>query len=334
MAKKTTSARKNTGNKKSAGGTFKAFWKAFCWTLSTIIFLFGVHCALEKLSPQYKAHFRVGSQKALSALSAGARSVENKLSPEPSVIIQPSAVNSKYDNLAMGVPGGLCDVIVDRAGYALGYSEKYEQPLWVTYHFTREEAKSKKARRSDDFRVDPMIPTGSATPEDYKGSSFDRGHLAPAADMSFSLQAMSESFYMSNMSPQYADFNRGIWKDLEAKVRNYAIYNGDIYVVTGPIFEPDKTVITIGANEVAVPEKYYKVLLDVKSSKPQAIGFVLENRGSKKSLREFAVTVDAVEKLTGLDFFSNLDDTSEARLESQCDFDAWEKVLPPKLRSK
>ena len=237
------------------------------------------------------------------------------------------------ETLLYGMPGSY-DMLLVRRGFSIGYSYEMRQAMWVSYMLTANNLKAKKVRRTNTFKPDPAIKFRPVRPKDYNRTGYDRGHLAPAADMSFSLQAMSESFYMSNMSPQYADFNRGIWKDLESKVRNYAVYHGDIYVVTGPVFDPDKPVITIGANAVAVPDKYYKVVLDVKSPKPKAIGFVLENRGSKKSLREFAVTVDAVEKLTGLDFFSNLDDTSEARLESQCDFDAWEKVLPPKLRSK
>lgn len=330
---KKTAGKSSAGSSKS-GGKIKRCWKSLCTALATAIFLFGVHCVAESVNPQYKKFMRKQYNILLNNISYGAKNVEEKVSPEPAVIVKTPQDKLKYDNLTIGVPSWQCDVIVDRAGYALGYSEKYEQPLWVSYHFTNEEARSKKARRSNDFRIDPMIPSGSATLEDYKGSSFDRGHLAPAADMSFSLQAMSESFYMSNMSPQYADFNRGIWKDLEAKVRDYAIYNGDIYVVTGPIFDANKEVITIGANAVAVPDKYYKVILDVKSAKPKAIGFVLSNRGSKQSLREFAVTVDAVERLTGLDFFSNLEDSWEDRLESRCDFDAWEKALPANKRSR
>ena len=107
----------------------------------------------------------------------------------------------KHDNLALGIPGK-ADTIVDRLGFALGYIEKHEQPAWVIYRMTRTEATTKAAKRSDKFRPDPEIPTGSATLADYRRSGYDRGHLAPAADMAFSAQTMADSFFMSNMSPQ------------------------------------------------------------------------------------------------------------------------------------
>ena len=111
------------------------------------------------------------------------------------------------------------------------------------------------AKRGDDFRPDPAVPTGSATPQDYTRSGYDRGHLAPAADMSFSVKTMSESFYMSNMSPQAPQFNRGIWSKLEKQVRHFATKEKRIVVVTGPILPVEKT-ITIGANKVTVPQYF------------------------------------------------------------------------------
>ena len=318
-------------SKRKGGKNVKSFWKYFCSSLVTVLFFWGLHSLAAQFNPAYKTFVDKQFNRLRSALSQGA---EN-LKPEPTITISTNTTELRYDNLKMGIPSGReCDVILDRVGYALGYSELYEQPWWVTYKLTADEVKSKKAKRSDDFRSDPDIPSGSATPEDYKNSGFDRGHLAPAADMSFSLQAMSESFYMSNMSPQYANFNRGIWKDLESKVRDYAVYNKEIYVVTGPVFGTQE-VITIGSsNKIAVPDHYYKVILDASGSEPKAIGFLLNHRNSKGKLADFVVTVDAVEAITGLDFFSQLDDDIESRVESQCDFQQWENTLPVKLRSK
>ncbi|MDD3155024.1 MAG: DNA/RNA non-specific endonuclease, partial [Victivallaceae bacterium] len=112
-----------------------------------------------------------------------------------------------YDNLALGVPGR-ADAIIDREGYALGYIELHEQPAWVIYKLTAEEVQNKVAKRSNQFKPDPEIPTGSAALADYRKSGYDRGHLAPAADMAWSAKAMSDSFYLSNMSPQVPAFNR------------------------------------------------------------------------------------------------------------------------------
>ncbi|GAH82191.1 unnamed protein product, partial [marine sediment metagenome] len=126
------------------------------------------------------------------------------------------------------------DDIIRHTAYTLKYKEKYEQAEWVLYKLTAERVKG-SYKRTNDFRPDPMVKTGSATLSDYKGSGYDRGHLAPAGDMKWSTTAMSESFYMSNMSPQNPGFNRGIWKKLEGQVRTWATDNEEIYIVTGPV---------------------------------------------------------------------------------------------------
>ena len=235
----------------------------------------------------------------------------------------PKADGSKYDNLSFGVPGK-ADYIVDREGYSLGYSEYHEQARWVIYHMTAEEASTKATSREDNFRPDPEIPTGSATLADYKNSGKDRGHLAPAADMAYSLKTMDESFYMSNMSPQDPEFNRGIWKLLETWVRYTAVTEKDIYIVTGPILPKIKTpeTITIGPSEVTVPAAYYKVVWD-RTPPEKMIGFILPNKGSSESLQSFAVSVDEVEQKTGLDFFSLLPKEQQEALESNITIDAW-----------
>ena len=246
--------------------------------------------------------------------------IQGKTVQQPQQPAQPIPSTEGSDNLAFGIPGP-ADCIIDREGYALGYVEYHEQPSWVIYHMTKEEATTKAASREDNFREDPQIPTGSATLADYRRSGYDRGHLAPAADMSFSVKTMDESFYLSNMSPQLGEFNRGIWKDLEAQVRSFAISEGDIYVVTGPILPRIKKK-TIGPSEVTVPDSYYKVVWD-RTPPEKMIGFILPNEGSTKSLQSFAVTVDEVEQKTGLDFFSVLPEEQQAALESTITINAW-----------
>ena len=233
---------------------------------------------------------------------------------------QPIPSTEGSDNLAYGVPGP-ADCIIDREGYALGYSEEHEQARWVIYRMTYEEATTKATSREDNFRPDPEIPTGSATLADYKNSGKDRGHMAPAADMSFSPKTMDESFFMSNMSPQEPDCNRGVWKELEAQVRSFAITEGDVYVVTGPILPQTKT-ITIGPNEVTVPKYYYKVVWD-RTPPEKMIGFIVPNAGSTKPLQSFATTVDAIEEATGLDFFLKIPQPQQEQLEGTLTIDAW-----------
>ena len=246
--------------------------------------------------------------------------IQGKPVQQPQQQAQPIPSTEGSDNLAFGIPGP-ADTIVDREGYALGYSEEHEQARWVIYRMTYEEAKTKATSRDDNFRPDPEIPTGSATLADYRGFGYDRGHLAPAADMAFSFKTMDESFYMSNMSPQRPEFNRGVWKDLEAQVRSFAISEGDIYVVTGPIL-PQKKSLAIGPNEVTVPGSYYKVVWD-RTPPEKMIGFILPNAGSTESLKSFTVSVDEVEQKTGLDFFSLLPKEQQEALESNFTIDAW-----------
>ena len=212
--------------------------------------------------------------------------------------------------------------IIRHTGYTLSYNEEAEQPSYVAYELTRAEVLNTKTEREDDFRADPMVLTGSAELDDYRKSGYDRGHMAPAADFRWSEEAMSDTFYLSNMSPQDPSFNRGIWADLEAAVRVMAYENNTVYVVTGPVLT-DGPYETIGENEVAVPNEYYKVVLDYEEPEVKAIGFILPNEGSNEPLAAFAVTVDAVEKATGLDFFSKVPEEEQDRLERTISVKAW-----------
>ena len=175
--------------------------------------------------------------------------------------------------------------------------------------------------RTNDFREDYKVKTGSASLSDYKGSGYDRGHLAPAGDMKMSSTAMSESFFMSNMSPQHPSFNRGIWKKLEGSVRNWADDNGEIHIVTGPILNEQFS--TIGYNGVSIPNYYYKVILDYKEPGLKGIGFILLHEKSSSSLKSFAVSIDEVERRTGIDFYHSLPDEIENQIESTIDISKW-----------
>ena len=216
------------------------------------------------------------------------------------------------------VPG---EQIITHTGYTLSYNEEYELPSYVAYELTKAEVLG-GGDREDAFREDPDVRTGSAELSDYRGSGFDRGHMAPAADFKWSAEAMSDTFFLSNMAPQDPSFNRGIWADLEAVVRTMAYENESIYVVTGPVLT-DGPYETIGDNEVAVPKRFYKVVLDYTDPDIKAIGFVLPNEGSDKALQSFAMSVDDVEEITGLDFYPRLPDDAEAMIESSFDTSDW-----------
>ena len=226
------------------------------------------------------------------------------------------------DNLELGVPG-TCDQIVNREGYALGFSVRHRQALWVTYRMTGEEASAANvSRRGHKFYTDCEV-SGCATLADYKASGYDRGHLAPAGDMKFSERAMLESFSLANASPQVKSFNCGVWHRLETLTRKFAIREKSLFVVTGPIFDAEE-VSRIGASKVSVPKAFYKVIFD-ETPPMKMIGFIIPNKGVECPISSFAVTVDEVEQVTGLDFFSALPDEIETDLESQMDrLEYWE----------
>ena len=225
------------------------------------------------------------------------------------------------DNLEFGVPGG--DVqVVDRRGYALGFSARHKQPLWVAYRLTGTEVTNAVVRRAQQFSFDPEIKGGSATLEDYKGSGYDRGHLAPAADMKWDAQMMQESFLLSNVSPQVNSFNGGIWKRLEDWCRGLAVRRGSLFVITGPVFPDDETHETIGASKVTVPKFFYKVVYDEREQR--MVGFIMPNKANK-NIYKFAVSVDEVEEATGLDFFCKLPKTLQDRIEAECDTRKWNR---------
>ncbi len=213
------------------------------------------------------------------------------------------------------------DQIVEHEGYTLAYSEPIEQAKWVAYRLTAANLNKKVAKRQDNFEEDPDVRSGSATLNDYKASGYDRGHLAPAADFAWSQLAMDGTFYLSNISPQVPDFNSGIWNRLEEKVRVWGAKNKELFIVTGPIVE--KGAKKIGRSKVSVPQKYYKVILDISEPEIKAIGFILKNEASEKNFMEFAVTIDVVEKETGLDFFPMVPDDLEKKLESSINKNLW-----------
>lgn len=213
--------------------------------------------------------------------------------------------------------------IIKHEFFALSYVEEHEQAEWVAYELTKENILVPNVKRTNNFRPDPKVRKASASDRDYRGSGYSRGHLAPAGDMAFSEEAMSQSFFMSNMSPQIINFNGGAWRELEECVRDWAYEFGRVYVVTGPVLTRGIRE-QIGGNEVSVPDEYYKVILDLEEPEIKAIGFLMPNEISTKRLEEYAVSIDEIEAITGIDFFPDLlDDRLEEELEKQNDPSLW-----------
>lgn len=216
--------------------------------------------------------------------------------------------------------------------YSFSYSEPDEQSEWVGYELTREETYGKQDR-FNCFDEDPIVVTTSAHPYEYRSSGYTKGHLAPAADMKFNATAMQECFYMSNMSPQTKEFNSGIWNNLELQVRFWAQKFSTVYVVTGPVLLQEglpkmKYTNNRGKEEqsdITIPKYFYKIVYDFSmEGKEKMIGFVMSQEDTG-NIFDYAVTVDEIEKLTGIDFFHNLSKAKQAELESQINLPAWKK---------
>ncbi|MDW7695089.1 DNA/RNA non-specific endonuclease [Flammeovirgaceae bacterium SG7u.111] len=218
------------------------------------------------------------------------------------------------------LPTSTTGIIVKHKNYTLSFSEKFEQAEWVAYEITSTEAAGEYERKGS-FRMDELVETETAHDSDYKGSGYDRGHLAPAADLRFTEEAMYESFYFSNISPQTPAFNRGIWKKLEGQVRSWASEYDTLYVITGGILE--EGLPTIGENEVAVPKYFYKIVFDVSGSDIKSIAYLMPNMASDEELEYYIVSVDRLEELTGIDFFPALPDSLEDKLEEKSTPDLW-----------
>ena len=210
--------------------------------------------------------------------------------------------------------------IITHAGYTVSYNPEWHIPNWVSYELTRDETEG-KLDRSDDFEVDPKVKGVCPSNEDYKRSGYDRGHMAPAADMKWNSTVMKECFYYSNMCPQKHSLNAGRWKTLEEKVRDWAQQDSAIVIVCGPIVDTGYS--TIGNARVAVPQRFFKVILAPFLKKPRAIGFIMKNEKEELPLSSYAVSVDRVEKITGLDFFSALPDDVENSIESSNSTYGW-----------
>lgn len=214
------------------------------------------------------------------------------------------------------------ETVIQHSAYGLVYNHKHMQAKWVAYNLTYGNTVG-GAERSSKFSIDPSISPRTAVTSDYTKTGYDRGHLAPAGDMKFSAQAMSESFYMGNVSPQLPGFNRGIWKKLEEQFRSWAPSSHPVFVVTGPVLTDPIGSPYIGQTcHISVPQRFYKIMLDT-ASPMRAIAFILPNASSTQPLTYFAMSIDEAEKITGLDFFPKLNDLQEAKIEKTLILNQW-----------
>ena len=212
--------------------------------------------------------------------------------------------------------------VIEHLGYTVSYNPQWLVPNWVAYELTNSETFGEQ-ERSNHFKPDPLVKGDPVVTSDYSKSGYDRGHMAPAADMKWSEQAMRESFYMTNICPQTHSLNAGDWKDLEELARDWAQQYGSIYIACGPIMEANYQ--TIGkTHSIAVPSAFYKVFLrKICNGGWTSIGFIMPNKAGNRPLMTYMFTVDEVEEQTGLDFFYNLPDSIESQVENTYSVSDW-----------
>jgi len=211
--------------------------------------------------------------------------------------------------------------IIEHMGYTVSYNSSLRIPNWVAYELLDSELYGDFDRR-EKFTPDPDLKGRQAYDSDYVRSGWDRGHMAPSGDMKWSSQTQTECFYLTNVCPQNHNLNSGAWNDLEKQVRYECRYYKSIWVVCGPVVGRGVHG-TIGSNKVQVPDGFFKALLARKKNGAYtAVGFYFANESGTKALANYAMSVDELEEIVGMDLFYNLD--YEVQNEVESTYDLWD----------
>lgn len=216
------------------------------------------------------------------------------------------------------------EILIFKSQFIISYNVEKKCPNYVCWQLTPGRTKG-NIQRPDKFFPDLALSEGARVDFfDYNNSGYDRGHMCPAADNKNSQQAMEESFLLTNICPQNHALNEGAWNDLEMKCRSWVNKYKTLYICCGPIFD-SKTPQTIGkrkGKKIAVPDRFFKVILTL-GDQPKSIGFIYPNKPSDQSMSTYSVSVDEVEKITGMNFFYQLDDKTENQIEKVCNPSDW-----------
>jgi endonuclease G len=217
----------------------------------------------------------------------------------------------------------LADTILKHDYLTVAYSTKNKNPEWTLYVINEKREVTDLAARKSNFVPDPLLPISVPSTNQYASTGFDRGHLVPAEDMNFSEKAMSESFYMSNVSPQHPSFNRGLWKRLENKVREWAALNDHMVVISGAVLTSETNPGFDKMNGIDVPKFFYKIILDYQQPEVKAIAFIMPNEKREEEIAEFACTIRKVEELTKINFFPKFNTAESKEIEEKIDLKKW-----------
>lgn len=224
---------------------------------------------------------------------------------------------------ALGFPPGSVKTWTNRA-YAVGYSDSLRCPVWVAYRVGGTTRLARGVPRPDQFLVDRRT-SARVHPDAYLRTGFDRGHLAPnlAIGLWFGEEAQRETFLMSNVAPQSQSLNRGAWRALEARVAySYPARLEEVWVFCGPLFDPVPKRLNVSG--IAIPEAFYLLVVDVSAGRIRSMALIVpQNAETTASLSHWLVSIDEVERRSGLDFFPSLDKSVENRLESKISASVW-----------
>ena len=220
-----------------------------------------------------------------------------------------------------GLPAGQSAQVLQNPGFLVGYSDSRRQPLWVAYR--AESLKGRRLGKRPPFEPDPRVSM-PVMPQDYRGSHYTRGHLAPnyLIGKLYGRKAQRATFLMSNISPQRAQLNSLVWQRLEdAEAKVVAPGAVELWALAGPVFGEQRALKKSG---VALPEAFYRIWLDVRDGEPWALAFVVpQNVCGTEPLSKFLSSVDEIERRTGLDFFGELPDPQEDALERATSIEGW-----------
>ncbi|MDE7025969.1 MAG: DNA/RNA non-specific endonuclease [Paramuribaculum sp.] len=266
-----------------------------------------------------KHNVTLGSVLAMAALVLLAVYVNGQSSDVENTLSEQQAIEASQ-LMQVVVPDGVPQQLVSYEGMDVNFNSLLHIPNYVVWELTGNETHG-DVPRYNKFMNDPDV-NGCPDTWDYNYSGYDRGHMAPAADMKWSREAMKHTFYLSNICPQAKALNTGAWNRLESNCRKWAQRDSALIIVCGPVIS-DKMTEFIGDSRVAVPKRFFKVVLAPYSHPMRGIGFIMPNDRVEGGMQAAAVSIDSVESVTGYDFFSALPDEVEAAVESQCDFYKW-----------
>ncbi len=245
----------------------------------------------------------------------------------------PSTDNSPLNrsHLALGNPSGATEnasnpdnYLLENDFYAVSYNRQKGIPNWVAWRLTKNDFGD--TDRQNDYRPNANLPSNwsKITPFDYSGSGFDRGHLCPSADRSNSTKANSETFLMTNMTPQTHDLNAGPWEKLESYSRSMARRNVTLYIIAGQYGDKGKI-----KNKITVPTNFWKIIVVLpnnagvstidQNTRVIAVDMPNSEGVQNENWRKFRTTVRQIEQRTNYIFFSNLPENARNSLKTKVD---------------